>query len=261
MGIKFTPAVETVWKKGTPHLHCRFILHVSDQVGDDVMLHPDRHSLLAVPHPFIVPGGRFREFYYWWEYSKLNTNSHVIFKLTGTVTGSFKGCWSVIWQILPVEWLRTWRTSSTSMFLLITCTTKPQLLSSPLLLLFPSPILFQGMVWFPMEVECTTHDVVNLLFLLRWYGCITQQLVTQALSVSYYHHLIESISFGWLTEPCLSAPVDPLVLLCSISTELTLPHHGEYGDWDDVSYYSLNIVFRPESYREDLVLASQTQNG
>ena len=26
---------------------------------------PERHSLIPVPHPFIVPGGRFREFYYW----------------------------------------------------------------------------------------------------------------------------------------------------------------------------------------------------
>ncbi|KAM3719218.1 Trehalase [Dirofilaria immitis] len=27
--------------------------------------HPERHSLIAVPKKFIVPGGRFREFYYW----------------------------------------------------------------------------------------------------------------------------------------------------------------------------------------------------
>ncbi|VDN04914.1 unnamed protein product [Thelazia callipaeda] len=27
--------------------------------------HPDRHSLIYVPEEFIVPGGRFREFYYW----------------------------------------------------------------------------------------------------------------------------------------------------------------------------------------------------
>ncbi|KAK6050817.1 alpha,alpha-trehalase [Cooperia oncophora] len=26
---------------------------------------PERFSLLYVPHPFVVPGGRFREFYYW----------------------------------------------------------------------------------------------------------------------------------------------------------------------------------------------------
>ncbi|EJW72971.1 trehalase [Wuchereria bancrofti] len=27
--------------------------------------HPERHSLIIVPESFIVPGGRFREFYYW----------------------------------------------------------------------------------------------------------------------------------------------------------------------------------------------------
>ncbi|EFO15264.1 hypothetical protein LOAG_13249 [Loa loa] len=26
---------------------------------------PRRNSLIEVPHPFIIPGGRFREFYYW----------------------------------------------------------------------------------------------------------------------------------------------------------------------------------------------------
>lgn len=28
-------------------------------------MHPELHSILYVPNPFIVPGGRFREFYYW----------------------------------------------------------------------------------------------------------------------------------------------------------------------------------------------------
>lgn len=31
----------------------------------DVAKNPQRHSLLPIPYPFIVPGGRFREFYYW----------------------------------------------------------------------------------------------------------------------------------------------------------------------------------------------------
>ena len=31
----------------------------------DVMVHPQRYSLIPVPNPFIVPGGRFHEFYYW----------------------------------------------------------------------------------------------------------------------------------------------------------------------------------------------------
>ncbi|KAK6025344.1 alpha,alpha-trehalase, partial [Ostertagia ostertagi] len=35
------------------------------RVRDDVRRHQDHYSLLYVPHPFIIPGGRFREFYYW----------------------------------------------------------------------------------------------------------------------------------------------------------------------------------------------------
>lgn len=31
----------------------------------DVHRHPDRYSIIAVPHPVIVPGGRYREYYYW----------------------------------------------------------------------------------------------------------------------------------------------------------------------------------------------------
>lgn len=30
----------------------------------NVSLHPERHTLLQTPHQQIVPGGRFREFYY-----------------------------------------------------------------------------------------------------------------------------------------------------------------------------------------------------
>ena len=36
------------------------------EIGDDVYDHPQRHSLLPLPHPqMIVAGGRFREVYYW----------------------------------------------------------------------------------------------------------------------------------------------------------------------------------------------------
>lgn len=30
-----------------------------------VETHQSRYSLIYVPHEFIIPGGRFREFYYW----------------------------------------------------------------------------------------------------------------------------------------------------------------------------------------------------
>ena len=35
------------------------------EVTGEVYLHPERYSLIFVPNPVVVPGGRFREFYYW----------------------------------------------------------------------------------------------------------------------------------------------------------------------------------------------------
>nr|XP_020650481.1 trehalase [Pogona vitticeps] len=35
------------------------------QMKPEVKTSPERHSLIYVPHPLIVPGGRFREYYYW----------------------------------------------------------------------------------------------------------------------------------------------------------------------------------------------------
>ncbi|XP_065842693.1 trehalase-like [Oscarella lobularis] len=40
-------------------------LALGRKINPDVYANPQRHSILPVPHPFIVPGGRFREFYYW----------------------------------------------------------------------------------------------------------------------------------------------------------------------------------------------------
>lgn len=34
-------------------------------VKKEVMKYPQRHSLIYIPNEFIVPGGRFREYYYW----------------------------------------------------------------------------------------------------------------------------------------------------------------------------------------------------
>ncbi|KAK7862984.1 hypothetical protein R5R35_014540 [Gryllus longicercus] len=39
--------------------------NLSRRVSDEVRDHKDRYSLIYVPHHFIVPGGRFRELYYW----------------------------------------------------------------------------------------------------------------------------------------------------------------------------------------------------
>ncbi|KAK6114320.1 Trehalase family protein [Brugia pahangi] len=50
---QFALNVNLIWKS-----LCRTI-------KKEVMKYPERHSLLYVPYEFIVPGGRFREFYYW----------------------------------------------------------------------------------------------------------------------------------------------------------------------------------------------------
>ncbi|KHJ91067.1 alpha,alpha-trehalase, partial [Oesophagostomum dentatum] len=35
------------------------------QISDNVRVRPERYSIIPVPNPFVVPGGRFREIYYW----------------------------------------------------------------------------------------------------------------------------------------------------------------------------------------------------
>ncbi|WP_211333102.1 alpha,alpha-trehalase TreF [Pseudorhodoferax soli] len=46
--------------------------HHIDRLWDELTRHPDQHphrgSLLALPHPYVVPGGRFVEMYYWDSY-------------------------------------------------------------------------------------------------------------------------------------------------------------------------------------------------
>ncbi|XP_044145509.1 trehalase isoform X1 [Bufo gargarizans] len=42
------------------------------KISQDVMDHPELHSQIYVPNPIIVPGGRFREFYYWDSYWVIN---------------------------------------------------------------------------------------------------------------------------------------------------------------------------------------------
>ncbi|KAK0423623.1 hypothetical protein QR680_008240 [Steinernema hermaphroditum] len=49
------------------HLH-RIWRDLCRRVKEDVRDHQELFSLLYVPHPFVIPGGRFREFYYWDSY-------------------------------------------------------------------------------------------------------------------------------------------------------------------------------------------------
>ncbi|CAH1797539.1 unnamed protein product [Owenia fusiformis] len=45
---------------------------LSRKIHKDVHDHPERHSLIPLPHPFVIPGGRFRELYYWDSYWVIN---------------------------------------------------------------------------------------------------------------------------------------------------------------------------------------------
>lgn len=41
---------------------------LSRQLSPGVLTHPERHTMLWVPHPVVIPGARFREVYYWDSY-------------------------------------------------------------------------------------------------------------------------------------------------------------------------------------------------
>ncbi|CAG0908772.1 unnamed protein product, partial [Cyprideis torosa] len=55
------------------------------KVVDDVRDNPSQYSILYVPHPTIVPGGRFREFYYWDSYWTIR--GLLVSGMTDTVKG------------------------------------------------------------------------------------------------------------------------------------------------------------------------------
>eukprot|EP00727_Mastigamoeba_balamuthi_P007334 m51a1_g3220 putative fatty-acid- ligase fadd9 (1567) ;mRNA; f:53840-61856 len=69
------------------------------RVRDDVLLNPERHSLMAAPHPFIAPGGRFREFYYWDTYWIIR--GLIISRMHDTALGMVK---NMLWDY---EWWMT----------------------------------------------------------------------------------------------------------------------------------------------------------
>lgn len=48
--------VHSIWK------------NLSRRVSDDVRERPERHTLLPLPGPIVIPGSRFREVYYWDSY-------------------------------------------------------------------------------------------------------------------------------------------------------------------------------------------------
>ncbi|XP_055030831.2 trehalase [Misgurnus anguillicaudatus] len=80
-----------IWTPTDWHAYPKFLSKISDlkyrswaeelhrlwkslgrKIRDDVRDHPELYSQIYTPHPFIVPGGRFRELYYWDSYWVIN---------------------------------------------------------------------------------------------------------------------------------------------------------------------------------------------
>lgn len=86
------------------------------QIRSDVKDHPELYSLIYTPHPVVVPGGRFRELYYWWvsRHPGAALPSSDLWPLlpSGTPTGLSTGCWCPGWRARPAAWSRTFSTWS-----------------------------------------------------------------------------------------------------------------------------------------------------
>lgn len=63
-GIVLALPVDFIYKQWTSDLNYLWTT-LGRNVTDAVLQHPEKHSFLPRNHPMIVPGGRFRESYYW----------------------------------------------------------------------------------------------------------------------------------------------------------------------------------------------------
>lgn len=65
---KFIDDIKDPNFKGWANSLHRMWIDLCRKIKDEVRLNPDLYSIIYVPHPIVVPGGRFREFYYWDSY-------------------------------------------------------------------------------------------------------------------------------------------------------------------------------------------------
>ena len=70
---QWTSELNSFWKK------------LGRKISDEVKQNQELHSIIYVPHPVIVPGGRFREFYYWDSYWIVR--GLLLSEMTSTVKG------------------------------------------------------------------------------------------------------------------------------------------------------------------------------
>ena len=71
-------------RKWALHLHATW-LQLARQVAPVVATSPALHTLVWVPHPVVIPGGRFREVYYW--------DSYWVVRLAVSGYGGVTGYW------------------------------------------------------------------------------------------------------------------------------------------------------------------------
>lgn len=64
------------------------------KVKPDVHKYPDRHSLITVPNGFVIPGGRFKEIYYWDSYWIIR--GLLVSEMTTTAKGMIENLLSLV---------------------------------------------------------------------------------------------------------------------------------------------------------------------
>ncbi|XP_057670544.1 trehalase-like [Diorhabda carinulata] len=79
---KFAQNLVNIWPK------------LARRVSDSVRDHPDQHSLIYLPNGFIIPGGRFKEIYYWDSYWILE--GLLISEMTESVRGILENFLSIV---------------------------------------------------------------------------------------------------------------------------------------------------------------------
>ena len=77
-------------------LHSRW-KDLGRQVKSEVETNPEKYSLIPLTNPFIVPGGRFREMYYWDSYWTIQ--GLLVSEMYDTTKGMLKNFVELIQQI------------------------------------------------------------------------------------------------------------------------------------------------------------------
>ncbi|XP_034949045.1 trehalase isoform X2 [Chelonus insularis] len=81
---KFASDLNDIWKQ------------LGRKIKEDVKINSDLYSIIYVPNPVIIPGGRFREFYYWDSYWIIK--GLLLSEMTNTVRGMLTNFVSIVEQ-------------------------------------------------------------------------------------------------------------------------------------------------------------------